>query len=128
MKEFLTARDIEDLAARGVKQIPIGGDIILTDVARETATALGITLVNAATTAPVESQPGPQVPTPLRSLPIKTAPHSTALGPKPKGCLHSHGEPDSTAPVAAPSAGMTSATPSGSVVERLADAIRQLSR
>lgn len=57
MKTFYTVRDIEDMHAAGVTQIETHDDVVVTDVAREKAIALGIRLV------PVEgaavSLPGP---------------------------------------------------------------------
>jgi hypothetical protein len=43
-KTFYTERDIEDFQRRGVMVIDIGDDIVLTDLAREKALALGIRL------------------------------------------------------------------------------------
>lgn len=42
MKIFYTVRDIEDMHAAGVVQIDIHDDVVLTDVAREKAVALGM--------------------------------------------------------------------------------------
>ncbi len=44
MKQFYTVRDIEDMHAAGVVEIEIHDDVVLTDVAREKAIALGIRL------------------------------------------------------------------------------------
>jgi hypothetical protein len=46
-KIFFTEIDIEDLARRGVKEIPINDDTVLTDVARERAAKLGLALRSA---------------------------------------------------------------------------------
>ena len=43
-KTIYTDRDIEDLARRGVKEIAMNDDTVLTDVARERAEKLGIAL------------------------------------------------------------------------------------
>ena len=45
MNIYYTAKDIEDLAAKGVQQIDIGPGVTLTDFARETAQQLDIALV-----------------------------------------------------------------------------------
>lgn len=45
MKQFYTVRDIEDMHAAGVTQIDIHDDVVLTDVAREKAIALGMQLI-----------------------------------------------------------------------------------
>jgi hypothetical protein len=44
MKTFYTVRDIEDMHAAGVAEIAIHDDVVLTDVAREKAIALGMRL------------------------------------------------------------------------------------
>ena len=54
-KTIYTERDIDELARRGVKEIAVTDQVYLTDVARERAEKLGITLSN--TTVP--SSPGP---------------------------------------------------------------------
>ena len=43
-KTFYTERDIEDLHARGVTNIDIHDDVVLTDLARERALKLGVRL------------------------------------------------------------------------------------
>jgi hypothetical protein len=48
MKTFYTVRDIEDMHATGVVEIEIHDDVVLTDVAREKAIALGMHLKTAA--------------------------------------------------------------------------------
>lgn len=45
MKTFYTVRDIEDMQAAGVVEIQTHDDVVLTDVAREKAIALGMRLV-----------------------------------------------------------------------------------
>jgi hypothetical protein len=45
MKTFYTVRDIEDMHAAGVTQIETHDDVVVTDVAREKAIALGMRLV-----------------------------------------------------------------------------------
>jgi hypothetical protein len=44
VKTFYTARDIEDMVASGVTELEFDDDVVLTDIARETATALGLQL------------------------------------------------------------------------------------
>ena len=43
-KTIYTDRDIDDLARRGVKELAITADVYLTDLARERAEKLGLTL------------------------------------------------------------------------------------
>lgn len=45
MNTYYTAKDIEELAANGTKQLVLGPGMFLTDYARETAQQLGIALV-----------------------------------------------------------------------------------
>ena len=44
-KTFYTERDIEDMIARGVTKLTINEDVVLTDLARERAAKLGLSLV-----------------------------------------------------------------------------------
>lgn len=44
-KEFITERDIEDMARRGEMQLALGDDVVLTDLAYEKAQRLGVTLL-----------------------------------------------------------------------------------
>lgn len=50
MKQFYTVRDIEDMHATGVVEIETHDDVVLTDVAREKAIALGMHLKPVAST------------------------------------------------------------------------------
>jgi hypothetical protein len=45
-KTFYTQRDIEDLIAQGTTSLTLGDDIVLTDVARERASELGLSLLD----------------------------------------------------------------------------------
>ena len=60
MKEFYTVRDIEDIHAAGVVEIETHDDVVLTDVAREKAIALGMRLKPAAPTN--DGQRSPRLP------------------------------------------------------------------
>lgn len=57
MNIYYTAKDIEELAARGVRRLEIGPHMTLTDVARETAQAFNIELVQTAGAAPTGQPP-----------------------------------------------------------------------
>ena len=63
MKTFYTERDIEDMHARGVSQIEINDNVVITDIARERAEKLGILLITAgqkpATTASASTAASP---------------------------------------------------------------------
>jgi hypothetical protein len=58
MKQFYTVRDIEDMHAAGVVDIETHDDVVLTDVAREKAIALGMRLVPVETAADGRKGPG----------------------------------------------------------------------
>ena len=44
-KTFYTEHDIQDMAAQGATRLEVNDDVVLTDLAREQATKLGIELV-----------------------------------------------------------------------------------
>jgi hypothetical protein len=44
VKSIYTARDIEDMYASGITELEIDDDVVLTDIAREKAAALGVQL------------------------------------------------------------------------------------
>jgi hypothetical protein len=51
-KTFYTERDIEDLARRGVTSVTVTEDVVLTELAREKAERLGVTLIREHDTPP----------------------------------------------------------------------------
>jgi hypothetical protein len=76
MRTFYTGSDIEDMSARGVRQLEIGSSVALTDEARERAEQLGVALVipgSAPTAKPAAT-----------AAPAKAA----TLPSKPRGCQH----------------------------------------
>jgi hypothetical protein len=128
MKQFLTARDVEDLAAQGVRQIPVDADVILTDLAMERAAALGIALTRGAVATSAAGAPVQRellAPPPAPARPSITA---QMVGSKPKGCLHDHIESARTAEPPPRETEAAVEAPSGSVVDRLVEAVRRLSR
>ena len=60
MKQFYTERDLEDMHAAGVVEIQTHDGVVLTDVAREKAIALGMQLV--AVEPADDGRPGPGMP------------------------------------------------------------------
>jgi hypothetical protein len=60
MKQFYTVRDIEDMHAAGVVEIETHDDVVLTDVAREKAIALGMCLKPVEST--LDNHQGPGLP------------------------------------------------------------------
>ena len=111
MRTFYTGSDIEDMSARGIRQLAIGPGITLTDDARERAEELGIALVipgSAPTAKPAAS-----------AAPAK----AVALPSRPKGCQHgplTEKSSRSEAAVANPAA--------GPVVEQLVEAVSALKK
>ena len=81
MNIYYTAKDIEDLAAKGVKQLEVSSNVIITDFARETAELYDIELVQPGTQVQQSLQPQPAAP---------TAPQGVSEGRynKPRGCQH----------------------------------------
>lgn len=75
MKQFYTVRDIEDMHAAGVVEIETHDDVVLTDVAREKAIALGMRL-NPAEPAK-DSRQGPPMPRMAVAAQTKTTPATT---------------------------------------------------
>lgn len=57
MKTFYTVRDIEDMHAAGMVEIQTHDDVVVTDVAREKAIALGMRLVSAEENPPSSASP-----------------------------------------------------------------------
>lgn len=78
MNTYYTAKDIEELAAKGVKQLEVGPNVFLTDFAYETAEQLDIKLV----------QPGEQVEQSRSAAPSDAQTTSQTQYDKPRGCQH----------------------------------------
>ena len=78
MNIYYTAKDIEEMAAKGIQEIDLSAGITLTDFARETAQQFNIALVNKA------RQPVQQASTPAP----RAANQGSSKYNKPKGCLH----------------------------------------
>jgi len=76
MNTYYTAKDIEELAANGTKQLVLGPGVFLTDYARETAQQLGIALVKS------ENEAGGEKP---KALPQTAKPVSSKYN-KPRAC------------------------------------------
>lgn len=85
MKIFYTERDIEDMHARGVTEIEVDDDVVLTDLAREKATDLGIGLVDKKPGADAERMLkafGANLPAPAKTppQPVQTSSANTERG------------------------------------------------
>jgi hypothetical protein len=108
MRTFYTGSDIEDLAARGVRQLELGPGVALTDTARELAEELGIALV----------LPG-SAPARKPAATASTA-KSGALPTRPKGCQHG--------PLTAKPGRIEAASSGSTVVEQLVEAVSALKK
>jgi hypothetical protein len=93
MTIYYTAKDIEELAAKGVQQLQIGPGITLTDFARESAQQLGIELIDNRKQQASSAQ-RPSAPSGAGTT-RSAAPRSTAGDKyiKPSGCMHSSSTP-----------------------------------
>jgi hypothetical protein len=78
MNIYYTAKDIEELAAKGIQQLEIGPGVTLTDFARETAQQLDINLVDGRKQV---------LPSALPTSPRNSTTVSNKYN-KPTGCMH----------------------------------------
>lgn len=116
MKTFISATDIEALAAQGVRELTVDEDTILTAVAREAAAQLGVKLVAPGAAAVVANLPvGADVPV---GADLRVRP--SAVFGKPKGCQHG---PLDEARGSQPVSSAKAASP---VVDQLIGAVKQL--
>ena len=111
MKTFYSAEDIENFAEQGQREIRIDQNVVLTDLAKQTAHMLGIRITEkssgAATGATAPARPQPVV-------------RAQSSGAKPKGCQRRPGR----------TAARGSGAPAGQsrpVVDKLVEKIRQIS-
>jgi len=110
MKTFYSAEDIENFADRGQSEINIDENVVLTDLARQTAHMLGIRLTekpsgaSAVAFKPALSQSGGK---------------TTAFSGKPKGCQRRPAERTAAA-------SGTSAGQSRPVVDKLVEKIKRI--
>ena len=111
MTIYYTAKDIEEMAAKGIRQIEIGPGITLTDFARETARQLNIALVDGGKSA---------APTPAAASPSRS---SGSIGKynKPTGCMHGSNSIPAAGSLASSPANSTTAGASSNTVNRLID-------
>lgn len=110
MKTFISATDIEELAAQGVRELTVDEDTVLTAIAREAAAQLGVKLV----------APGSGRPSSGAAAPARPANQPAAVFGKPKGCQHGPlDEGRSSQPV-------SSAKTASPVVDQLIGAVKQL--
>ncbi len=77
VKTFISAADIETLAAQGVRELAVDEDTVLTAIARETAAQLGVKLLAPGASRPATWPSGSGLPQPR-----------PRVSGKPKGCQH----------------------------------------
>lgn len=112
MKTFISAADIEALTEQGVRELAVDEDTVLTAVARETASQLGVRLVTPAAARSASTDTGRK--------PAAAAPAPTISG-KPKGCQHG----PISAGTGSPRPAAAGASP---VVDELIGAVKQMAR
>ena len=110
MKTFYSAADIEQLASQGVRELAVDEDTVLTAVAREAATQLGVRLVT----------PGQRR---AEAMPTASAPAADPL--RPRGCQHG---PAQSGPGPTGTAGPAAGSHGSQVVGDLIGAVRQLAQ
>jgi hypothetical protein len=110
MKIFYSAEDIENFADRGQSEIQIDENVVLTDMAKQTAHILGIRITEKSS----GSSPGNFTPAGLQS-----PGNIRAFSGKPKGCQRRPANKTATAP--GPSAGQSS-----QVVDKLVEKIKRI--
>ena len=110
MKTFYSAEDIENLADRGQREIRVDDNVVLTDLAKQTAQILGIRIAGESS----DTSPGTVVP--IRPQPVRQNP---VIYGKPKGCQRRPGNK----PVPASETSLGKSQP---VVDRLVEKIKRL--
>jgi dTDP-4-dehydrorhamnose reductase len=118
MNIYYTAKDIEELVAKGIHQLELGPNTSLTDFARETAEQLDVTLLDGTKTA---AEPA-RIPSPTpASAPRPQAVVVSQAYNKPRGC-QTGGQYSSPANIQASSNTVKTAVQSGSApVNKLVD-------
>lgn len=124
MNIYYTAKDIEEMAAKGIRQIELGPGVTLTDFARETAQQFNIELIDAGKSAAQQSsakQPSTQQSS--VSMPNRAV-SGVSKYQKPRGCQH----PALTTPAAGthqPIAGDNSNTTMNRLIDLMGKAVKR---
>jgi hypothetical protein len=114
MTIYFTAKDIEELAAQGIRQLEVGSGVTLTDFARETARQLNITLVD-----PGKKSPPSTAPAPPRTF--SSTPGASDKYNKPSGCQHGTDSPPSSGSQGSFKGNRSSGSADSNTVNRLID-------
>jgi hypothetical protein len=126
MRTFYSMQDIEDLAARGITQLVVDDDVVLTDLARDVAQRLGIALVCRS------RGPSPAPVSPGVSAVAQPAAPPTRASARPAGCQHAPLTSSQPRPVAQarpqsqPQAQPGAAGSPNTVVDQVVGLVRQL--
>jgi hypothetical protein len=111
MKIFYSAEDIENFADQGQREIRVDENVVLTDLARQTAHMLGIRITEDS------SGTSPGTAAPARPQPVSQHP---GLSGKPKGCQRRPGNKPTLA-------SGTSYGKSQPVVDKLVEKVKRIS-
>jgi hypothetical protein len=111
MNTYYTAKDIEELAAKGVTQLEVGPNVFLTDFAYDTAEQLDIKLV----------QPGEQVEQARPTAPAVSQNTSQTQYNKPRGCQHGPSNPSLVPPATTTQPVQPQSSDGANQVNRLVD-------
>jgi hypothetical protein len=111
MNIYYTAKDVEELAASGRRQLTIGPGVFLTDFARETAQQLEIELVDGS------KQATPGAP----ATPTSSSASVSDRFNKPSGCMHASPSLPAAPSAAEAPANRSSEGAGGNTVNRLID-------
>jgi hypothetical protein len=110
MKTFYSAEDIENFAGQGQREICVDENVVLTDLARQTAQMLGIRITEESS----GTSHGPAAP--ARPQPVRQSP---VLKGKPRGCQRRPGNKPSPASRVTPGQ-------SQPVVDKLVEKIKRI--
>ena len=117
MTIYYSAKDIEEMSAKGIRQIEVGPGITLTDFARETAQQLNVALVDSSrATSSVQPAASPAQP----AAPSRPARVSGKYN-KPSGCMHGSNPPPAARSQAAVPSNPSTVGASSNTVSKLID-------
>lgn len=125
MKTFISASDIETLAAGGVRELTVDEDTVLTAVAREAAARLGVKLVAPGAKTGTGVVTGAAASAGANGGRGDPAPTNPA---KPRGCQHGPLSVGAGASASQTSSRPTSVSVGGPIVDELIGAVKQLAR
>jgi hypothetical protein len=122
VKTFYSLEDIESLVAQGVRELIVDEDAVLTDVARDAATRMGLKLLPKDRGLTASTGPSPVVAAASGAGEVL----AQSRGAKPRGCQHAPSEGHGQAVAAQSSKAARAANPSGGLVDDLVGAVRQM--